>query len=150
MTMRALQQWTIAWITLCFVLAFHIYEEVTAGTRQTYGAATEFLREFFPWLPPFNFTVWLVDITGAVVVLFSLTWLVHKRHKFMLPASYAFATFTTVNAMIHLCSRLYGVEHVAGTQSAPLLLAASLFLLLSTPNRDTLDNLESSRGSSQN
>jgi hypothetical protein len=137
--MRALHQWTVAWFVLCVVLALHIYQEVTAGAHQTYGATMDLLRQFFPVLPPFNYTVWLFDITGAALALLALTWLVHKRNKFMLPASYALATFTTANAMLHLCSRLYGVAYLAGTESALLLLAASLFLLLSIPSRDTLD-----------
>jgi hypothetical protein len=143
MTMRALHQWTIAWFVLCVVLAFHIYEEATAGARQSYGVIMDLLRQFLPPLPPFNFEVWLLDISGTLLVLFALTWFVHKRHKIMLPASYALATFTTANAMLHLCSRLYGVEYLAGTQSALLLLTASLFLLLSIPSRDAIDGAAS-------
>ena len=137
--MRALHQWTVAWFVLCAVLALHIYQEAVAGARQTFGATIDFLRQFFPWVPPFNFTVWLLDITGTVLVLLALTWLVHKRHWIMLPASYALATFTTANAMMHLCSWLFGTAYLAGTESSLLLLAASLFLLLSIPRGAALD-----------
>ena len=137
--MRGLHQWTVAWFTLSAVLALHVYQEVTSGAHQTYGATMDLLRQLFPLLPPFNYTVWLLDITGAALALLALTWFVHKRNRLMLPASYALATFTTANAMLHLCSRFYGVEYLAGTQSALLLLAASLFLLLSIPRRDALD-----------
>lgn len=137
---RAFHQWTIAWFVLCGTLAIHLYEEATAGARQSYGATMDYLRQLFPWLPPFHFTIWLVDVVGALLVLFALTWFVHKRRKLMLPASYALATFTTVDATLHLLPRFAGVEYFAGTQSALLLLAASLYLLLSIPRRGALAN----------
>jgi len=134
----ALHRWTVAWFILCAALALHIAEEATNGSYLVYGETLDFLRQVFPSLhiPTFQYTVWLLDISGAILVLLSLTWLVQKRYQIMRPASFALATFTTANAMLHILSSLAFDRVLAGTITSPLLLAASLFLLLSVPRSD--------------
>jgi hypothetical protein len=134
----ALHRWTVAWFVLSATLALHIAEEATSGSYLVYGETLDFLRQIFPQLPipPFQFTVWLVDIVGAILVLLSLTWLVQKRSPIMRPASFALATFTTANAMLHILFSLASDRILAGTLTSLLLLAASLFLLLSVPRGD--------------
>ncbi len=134
----ALHRWTVAWFVLGAVLALHIAEEATSGSYWAYGETMDFLRRLFPSLPipRFQFEVWLLDIAGAILALLSLTWLVQKRSQIMRPASFALATFTTANAMQHILFSLASDRVLGGTVTSPLLLAASLFLLLSIPRRD--------------
>lgn len=135
---NTLQRWTVAWILLSAVLALHIAEEATSGTYLIYGETLDFLRQIYPQLaiPPFKYDVWLLNITGTILVLLSLTWLVQKRYQIMRPASFALAIFTTANATIHILLSLASDRVLAGTLTSPLLLAASLFLLLSIPRAD--------------
>ena len=135
---HTLQRWTVAWFVHSAVLALHIAEEATSGAYLIYGETLDFLRQIYPQLaiPPFRFTIWLLDITGTMLVLLSLTWLVHKRFQIMRPASFALATFTTANAMMHILFSLASDRVLAGTLTSPFLLAASLFLLLSIPREN--------------
>ncbi len=135
---RTLQRWTIAWFVLCVVLALHIAEEAASGDYRAYGQSLDLLRQFFPQLPipQFSFTVWLVDIAGAIIVLFLLTGLVHNNLQIMRAASYALAVFTTANAMLHILLSLASDQVLAGTLTSPPLLAASLFLFLSIPRTE--------------
>lgn len=130
--MLNIRLWTVAWFTLCAVLAAHIVEE----TQAVSGAGIEVLRLFFPSLPPFQHSIWLVDIVGAVLALVALTWQVQQRNPWMRPASYAFALFTTANAMMHLLLSYAENQVLAGTVTAPLMLLASLFLFVSIPRGD--------------
>lgn len=143
---HTLQRWTVAWFVLSAALALHIAEEATSGAYLVYGETLDFLRQIYPQLaiPPFKFSVWLFDITGTILVLLSLTWLVQKRFRIMRPASFALATFTTANAMMHILFSLASDRVLAGTLTSPLLLAASLFLLLSIP-RDSDAKVNGSR-----
>jgi hypothetical protein len=133
-----LQRWTVAWFVLCVLLALHLAEEAASGDYRAYGQALDLLRVFFPQLPipHFNFTVWLVDIAGAIIVLFLLTGLVHRNYQIMRPASFALAIFTTANAMLHILLSLASDRILAGTLTSPLLLVASLFLLLTIPRAE--------------
>lgn len=121
--------WTIAWFTLCVVLALHIYEEATIAS----GVGLDLLRAFFPSLPPFQYEIWLIDIVGSVIALFALTIQVQKRNPWMRPASFALATFTAANAMMHMLSTIALKTPVAGTITAPALLAAAFLLFVAIP-----------------
>ena len=135
---HTLQRWTVAWFVLCVLLALHIAEEAASGDYRAYGQSLALLRELFPQLPipQFRFTVWLVDIAGAIIVLFLLTGLVHKNYQIMRSASFALATFTTANAMLHILLSLASDQVLAGTLTSPLLLVASLFLFLTIPRTE--------------
>lgn len=130
--MTSYLRWTIAWLLLCLVLALHIYEEATRGSYLAY----DLVRRLFPWLPPFHFEIWLLNVGGAVVVLVGLTWFVHKRLPIMRLASYALAIFATGNAMLHLLLSLAWNQALIGMFTSPLLLAASLFLFVSIPRSE--------------
>jgi hypothetical protein len=130
--MLNIRLWTVAWLTLCVVLAAHIVEEAQIVS----GAGIEVLRLFFPSLPPFQYSIWLIDIVGALLALVGLTWQVQRRNPWMRPASYALALFTTANAMMHLLLSYAQNVTLAGTLTAPAMLLASLFLLLSIPRGD--------------
>jgi hypothetical protein len=134
----ALHRWTVAWFVLSVTLALHIAEEASSGSYLVFGETLDLLRQIFPQLaiPPFQFTVWLIDIVGAILLLLSLTWLVQKRYAIMRPASFALATFATANAMVHILFSLASDRILAGTFTSPPLLVASLFLLLSVPRGD--------------
>jgi hypothetical protein len=135
---RALHQWTAAWFILCLVLAHHIYLEAVAGATQPYDQTMDMLRQLFPWLPPFHFNVWMINVAGSVLALLGLTWLVLRGSPYMIAASYALATFTTADAMLHMCYHLSRAEYLASAQSSLLLLAASFFLFLTIPRRSDL------------
>lgn len=130
--MHNIRLWTIAWLSLCVALAAHVVEEAQAVS----GAGIELLRLVFPALPPFQYSIWLVDIVGALVALFALTLQVQRQNPWMRPASFAFALFATANAMMHLLMSYAEGDVLAGTVTAPVMLVASFFLLVSIPQGD--------------
>ena len=83
-------------------------------------------------MAPFNFEVWLINLTGSMLVLFALTPLVRARSPLMVPASFLFAAFLTANASLHIVMAITRERFVTGSITAPLLLAAGLFLFIST------------------
>ena len=72
---RYLGQWTIAWFLACAVFALHIFDEGVNGTFGFYSDLERLLTALLPSLniTPFNFDVWLLNMTGTLVVLFALT-----------------------------------------------------------------------------
>lgn len=131
-------RWTAAWLTLSLVLALHVADEVLNGTLAFYRDLLDFAAEYlsFVRLPPFRPEVWIVNLVGASLLLIAMTWLVYRRIGPMRLASYVLAGFATANAMLHLMMSL-ALQHVMpGTLTSPLILAASLFLLLSIPHED--------------
>lgn len=133
--MRGFDRWTFAWLLGCIAFAVHIAEEITYGSYGFYADVDVFVSALFPWLklPPYHYGVWLTDIIGAAIVLFGLTWLVYAKRGPMRLASYAFATFLTLNGMGHLYAALTMSTYFPGAVTAALLVAAGLFLFVSIP-----------------
>lgn len=141
---RNLGQWTLAWFLACAVFALHIVDE---GLNGTFGFYSDLERLFTQLLPslnitPFNFDVWLLNMTGTLVVLFALTPLVAARNALMVPASWAFAAFLTGNSAFHLLMSAGRGELVTGALSSPLMLAAGLFLFVSTARKSLAEAAE--------
>ena len=131
---KSVDRWTIAWLLAGAAFAAHIVDEAMSGTFGFYSDLERLLTEFMPSLNvvPFNFNVWLMNIAGAVIVLFLLTPLVRVRHPVMIPASFLFAAFLTGNSALHLLMAMTRGTLVTGSVTAPLMLAAGLFLFLAT------------------
>ena len=142
--MTEFRLWTLSWLALCAAFAFCIFEE--AQYVREAAPTISFLRDLFPWLPPFSYEFWLVNNVGTIVVLTALAWQVHRRNPLMRPASYAFGRFTIVTSMSH---SLYvpSSESALGPwmTSAPILLAASLLLLLSIPSGSLRQSVDAKR-----
>lgn len=131
---RTFDRWTISWLLSCLAFAIHIVDESMRGSFGFYSDMENMITNVMPsmHMAPFNFEVWLINMTGTLVVLFLLTPLVHARNALMIPASFIFAAFLTGNAVMHLVMAVAQQRIVTGSETAPLMLAAGLFLFLST------------------
>lgn len=129
-----ISRWTAAWLVSCTVFCLHIIDEGLHGSFGFYSDLERLLTTIVPSLSitPFNLDVWLINMTGTLLVLFLLTPLVARGHSLMVPASFAFAAFLSGNAALHMLVALGRGEAVTGSLTAPLMLAAGLFLFLST------------------
>ena len=134
----SVSRWTVAWFLACLVFALHIVDEGYHGTLGFYSDLERLVTELLPSLnlTPFNFQVWLVNMSGTLFVLFLLTFLVWRANPVMLPASYAFAAFLTGNSAFHLLMTIGRGEEVTGALTSPLMLAAGLFLFVAAGNTD--------------
>jgi hypothetical protein len=134
---RGLSRWTLAWLLACVVCVAHIADEVYNGSYGFYSDLVSILAFVSPaiQLAPFQFDVWLLNISGAMIVMFALTPLVHIQRPIMVLASYVFALMLTANATMHIAFSLSANKALAGIQTAPLLLIAGLFLFTSIPSK---------------
>lgn len=131
-------RWTSAWFAACVVLAAHVVDEVVHGSYGLYSDVGWLLDAAAPWLdlPPFREEVWLVNISGALAVLFGLTVLVWLRRGPMAVASFALAAFVTANGVLHLLGAVALGAMIPGTWTAPLMILTGLFLFVSVERKN--------------
>jgi hypothetical protein len=120
-----------AWVALCIALAVHVVDEALTDFLSVYNPAVDSIRERLPWLPlpTFTFEVWLGGLIVAVILLSSLTVFVLSAARWMTPLSYAFGALMFGNGLLHIAGSFEMGRLMPGVYSAPLLLAASLYLL---------------------
>lgn len=137
MSVRSPNRWTLGWITLCLVLAAHVVDEALNDFLALYNPVVAGLSERFPWSPfrTFTFEGWLSGLVIVVVVLLALSILVSKGSRWMRPASYVFSAAMLANGVGHTVASFVRGELIAGVYTAPVLIAASIFLLVSVPAR---------------
>ena len=129
-----------AWILLCLSLVAHVTDEALTGFLQVYNPTVLALRERIPWLPlpVFRFDVWLAGLLAVSGILLGLSWFVYRGAKWMRPPAYLFAALMIVNGLGHIAGTIAGrtvasvpvPRPMPGFYSSPLLLAASLYLLV--------------------
>jgi hypothetical protein len=123
-----------AWIGLCAALAVHVADEALTDFLSLYNPAVVALRENNPSLPlpTFTFDTWLSSLIFAVLALIASSYFVWKGRWAMRPISYIFAGFMLLNGLLHIAISLYMGKLISGVYSSPLLLAASVALIIAT------------------
>jgi hypothetical protein len=124
----------LAWMALCGALAIHVVDEALTGFLDRYNPIFRETREQYPLLqlPIFAFDVWLSLLIFAVVMLSAASYFVWKGRWAMRPISHVFAVFMLVNGLLHIAHSIYMRELMPGVYSSPLLLAASIALIVYT------------------
>jgi len=124
----------LAWMALCIALAIHVADEALTGFLDLYNPAVLAIREKYPLisLPTFTFDIWLSLLIFAVVMLSAVSYFVYKGRWAMRPISYVFAVLMLINGLLHIAISLYMREFISGVYSSPLLLAASIALIIYT------------------
>lgn len=122
-----------AWVTLCGALAIHVADEARTGFLAVYNPTVRALRARLPFLPlpTFTFRLWLGGLVLAVLGLTSLSPFAFAGAAWMvLPAS-AVAVVMLANGALHIGASLYRRRLMPGVRSAPLLIAAAVWVLVS-------------------
>jgi hypothetical protein len=129
-----------AWIALCLALALHIVDEAANDFLSVYNPTVMAMRARVRWLPfpVFRFDVWLGGLIAANVLLFSLSFFISHPAPWMRLIAYAFAFIMLANGIGHTLGTIFGrtvasmrfPRPMPGFYSSPLLLAASVYLLL--------------------
>ena len=124
----------VAWISLCGALAVHVADEALTDFLALYNPTVLAIRERYPFLPltTFTFEGWLALLIFAIVALTAVSFFVWKGRWAMRPISYAFAGFMLLNGLLHIAGSFYMGTFMPGVYSSPLLLAASIFLIIRT------------------
>ena len=120
-----------AWITLSLVLAAHVVDEALTDFLSVYNPIVVSARARFAWfpMPTFTFGVWLAGLIGAVAILLLLAPLAYSGVTVMRLAAYPFGVLMLLNGLGHLAASGYFWRWMPGATTAPLLIAASIWLL---------------------
>jgi len=128
---------TRAWLLLVGALAVHVTDEAATGFLQFYNPLVLSIRSRVPWfpMPTFTFGVWLAGLVALVLALAALAGPVRRGAPGTWLASWVLAAIMFLNGLGHLGGSLCFQRWLPGTTSAPLLLAASVWLGLRTWER---------------
>ena len=119
---------------LCAALAVHVIDEAVTDQLAVYNSAVQVIRERYPLilLPTLTFSIFLSLLIFAVIVLVGLSVLVWRGKWAMRPISCAFAGVMLTNGLMHIAHSLFTQKFMSGVYSSPLLLAASIHLIVAT------------------
>jgi hypothetical protein len=122
-----------AWVGLTLALALHVADEAAHDFLSVYNPAVTAIRLRFPFLPlpVFSFSVWLTGLILAVLALLALAPLAFRGNRWLVRLSYPFAGLMFANGLGHIAYSLYNRTLMPGVWSSPLLLAASVWLIIS-------------------
>ena len=127
-----------AWMVMCGVLAIHVADEALTGWLDWYNPTVREIHEQYPivllplLLPTFSFGIWLSLLIFAVVALSAASYFVWTGRWAMRPISHVFAVFMFGNGLLHIAHSIYMREFMPGVYTSPLLLAASIPLIIYT------------------
>lgn len=121
-----------AWALLCIALGIHVVDEALTDFLSVYNPLAERIRTDLPFLPLpiFAFEDWLAGLIVAIVALLLLSTSAFRGARWMVPFSYFFGTFMFLNGLGHIAGSIYLGRLMPGAYSAPLLLAASIYLVV--------------------
>ncbi|PYO12570.1 MAG: hypothetical protein DMD31_16300 [Gemmatimonadetes bacterium] len=121
----------IAWVALCVAFAIHVADEALTDFLSVYNPTVRAIRARFPLLPlpTFTFRWWLGGLIAAIAILLSLSPAAGRGERWMRPVAYAFGIVMAANGVAHLVASIYQRKAMPGVYSAPLILAAALYLL---------------------
>lgn len=121
----------VAWLALCAAFAIHVADEALTDFLSVYNPTARAIRARFSFLPipTFTFRVWLAGLVVAVLVLASLTPLAFHGAPALRPVAYVYGIVMAGNGMLHLVGSIYLRRAMPGVYSAPLILAAAIYLL---------------------
>lgn len=129
-----------AWLLLVGALAVHVIDEASTDFLGFYNPLVTSIRSRIPWfpMPTFTFGVWVAGLALLVIVLAALAPVVRRGGAAPWLASWILGIIMFMNGMGHLAGSLYFQRWLPGATSAPLLLAASVFLVHATRQRHRL------------
>jgi len=123
----------VAWVALCIALGIHVVDEALTDFLSVYNPAVRAIRARFPFLPLPTFTLpyWLGGLIMVTVFLFALAPAAFRGEPGMRPAAYIFGIVMAGNGLLHLGGSVYMRKAMPGVYSAPIILAAAIYLLAS-------------------
>jgi Protein of unknown function with HXXEE motif len=106
------------------------------GFLDLYNPMVESIRARYAWypMPVFTFDVWLAGLCVLVIALLALSPLAFRGSRFVRVAAYPYAAILLLNGIAHLAASVYLGRWAPGATTAPLLIAASIWMFAS-PSR---------------
>lgn len=128
-----LTRFGVAWLVMGIAFGLHVADEAAHDFLSWYNPIARRIRArlgILPFPPTFAFWPWLLGLLAATGVVLILTPVASSRPAWIRPVALAFATINVGNALLHLIASARLRRSVPGVLSAPLLLAASVWLFL--------------------
>ena len=127
-------RWAIAWACLAGALGLHVADEALTGFLPFYNSIITSLRDTYGWVPfpTFTFFNWLGGLVTLVIILFALTPLVLRGHRWLRGPSYFLGGIMIANAVGHFSMSVWLGEFTPGVSSSPILLVAAIALIVTT------------------
>jgi len=130
----------VAWLGFCAALALHVTDEALTGFLSVYNPTILAFRPYGWWFPPtFEFRTWLTGLIVGVTILSALAPFFFRGARWVRPLGYLLAVMIGIlNALGHITGTILGhtlpsvrfSRPMPGFYSSPILLAASIYLLL--------------------
>ncbi len=128
------------WLALTIAFALHVVDEAATGFLSIYNPTVLALRArwaLFP-MPTFEFREWLTGLIAGVAFCFSLTPFAARGARWLRPLAWLYALIHLLNAMGHTFVTIVGhtvsslpvARPAPGFYSSPLLLIASIWLMV--------------------
>lgn len=121
-----------AWVGLVLAVAAHVADEALNDLLAFYNPTVERIREQLPWfpLPTYTYDGWMTGLIVGVTLLLAMSPFAFEGARWMRWFAMAFGVFMLLNGMLHIALSFYMGDLIPGVYSSPLLLAASIYLLL--------------------
>jgi len=122
----------IAWIALAVALALHVLDEALTDFLAVYNPAVLKIRSRFRWiwLPVFSFKIWIAGLAAGVALLFALSPLAFRGVRWIIIAALPLSVIMLGNGLGHIGGSIYFRRLMPGVYSSPLLIVASIFVLI--------------------
>ena len=119
-----------AWLALTLALAAHVADEATTDFLGVYNPLVRAARDRLGWfpMPTFTFGVWLGGLIALVVLLLAAAPVAYRGATAIRWAAHPYSVIMLMNGLGHLGGSIYFRRWMPGTTTAPLLLAASVWL----------------------
>lgn len=121
-----------AWVALSIVLALHVADEALTDFLSVYNPIVRNARARLGWfpMPEFTFGVWLAGLCLLVVALLALSPFAYRGSRALRVAAYPYSAIMFLNGVGHLAGSIYLGRWAPGATTAPLLIAASIWLIV--------------------
>jgi hypothetical protein len=146
----------LAWMCLCLATAIHVTDEALTGFLTVYNPTVSVMRERWGWfpMPTFEYREWLLGLMGGIVVALFLTPLAYRGSRIIRPFAWTLSVIMILNAGGHTLATIFGrtVDSVRfarpapGFYSSPLLLIASIYLMVQLRRSSTAASSAASAG----
>lgn len=124
----------VEWTVAVMALALHVVDEAAHDFLSWYNPIARRIRARLgglPFPPTFTLASWSIALTAAVLALAALTPAAIADRVWMRPLGYTLAAIHIGNGTLHVAAGAVARQRVPGILSAPLLIAAGVWLWLS-------------------
>jgi hypothetical protein len=128
-----------AWLAMGIAFGLHVADEAAHDFLAWYNPIARRIRsrlEPLPFPPTFTFGPWLLGLLAVTAAELGLTPVASGKPAWIRGIAVAFGVINVANALIHLIAAAKLRRRVPGVLSAPLLLVAAVWLLLTVGNRE--------------